>query len=151
MSLLSKYLPVLAIVLLLASCGGGSSNSSGVTGNWTATLTDTSGTSLFVFKIALNQATDNSVSGTNLTFTSGAPCFENVSSDTGTATVSGTTNQIVTTALQLTIVGAEPGESSFNTLVLSGSDKGSTISGTWTLQGPASGCTGFGNFTMTKT
>ncbi len=150
MSSFLKYLPVLTIALLFASCGGGSNNSNAVTGNWTATLSDTSGNSLFAFKINLNQAADDSVSGTNLTFTSGAPCFENVSSETGTVTVSGTTNQTVATALQLTIVGAEPGESSFNTLVLNGADSGSTISGTWTLQGTASGCTGFGSFKMTK-
>jgi len=149
MKKISLALALLA-ALLLTACGGGSGNSSNVTGTWTATLANSAGVNSFVFKIDLNQAADNVVTGTNLTVTTGAPCWENIISDAGTFTAGGTFNGMVTNTLGMTIEGAEPGELGFNHLTLQGAVSGNTISGAWVLTGPVGACSGSGNFTMTR-
>ncbi len=143
----------LAIALVLSGCGtkSSTSNSSNVTGNWTGSMTNTTGQTLFTFTMSLSQAASNTVTGTNLKFTSGAPCFENITSDGGTFTLSGNLNGQVTNELQLTVLGSETGQLDFNTLTMSGAVSGSSISGGWTLQGFAPGCAGFGNFSMSRT
>ena len=55
----------LVICLILTACGGGSSNSSDtLTGNWTATLTNTDQTPAFVFTTSLTQSNGSTVTGT---------------------------------------------------------------------------------------
>ncbi len=143
----------LAAILVLSSCGTSSSSatSSNVTGNWSGALTNTTGQAVFNFTMSLNQAATDTVSATNISFTSGAPCFQNISGDSGTFTLNGTFNGLTTNTLQLTVLGSQPGEPDFNTLTLNGSVSASSISGAWALQGPATGCVGNGTFTMTRT
>ncbi|HXM23365.1 MAG TPA: hypothetical protein VN948_19065 [Terriglobales bacterium] len=140
---------VLALGLVLAACGGGNSSSSAtVTGNWTATLTNTDGTpALFGFTTSLTQSSGTVVTGTNLSFTTSNTCFTSGGSQTGSFVLSGNFNGNITGTFQLTITsGTPPG----NTLTLQqGMVNNNTISGTWTLTGTG-GCTGAGNFTMTK-
>lgn len=135
----------LAMALILAACGSGSSTSNSVAGTWTATLSNTAGTTVYVFNTALTQTSTDVVNGAGLTFTTGgAPCFEELGSQTGQLTINGSAN-----TFQLTISGAQPGASALNTLTLQGSVSGGKITGTWALQG-FGGCSGSGNFTMTK-
>lgn len=134
---------VLALGLVLAACGGGSSNSANtVAGNWTATLT---GTPTFSFTTSLAQNSGTVVTGTNLSFTSNS-CFTSGGTQTGSFVLSGNFNGNITGTFQLTITSGTP---SGNTLVLQGTVNNNTITGTWTLTGTAD-CTGSGTFTMTK-
>lgn len=68
---------ILVLGLVLAACGGGNSSSPAtVTGNWTATLTNTDGTPAFAFTTLLTQSGGSvMVTGTNLTFTTSTACF----------------------------------------------------------------------------
>jgi len=139
---------LLALGLMLNACGGGSSNNSGnINGNWTATLTDSSGNPVFAFTTTLTQSSDTSVSVTNLTFTSQTQCFTSGETATGTFALTGNFNGNVTGTFAMTITSGVP---SGNVLTLQGNVANNTISGTWTLTGVTSGCTGNGNFTMTS-
>jgi hypothetical protein len=139
---------ILALGLTLIACGGGSSSSAAtVTGNWTATLTNTDGTPAFAFTTSLMQNSGTVVTGTNLSFTTSTACFTSGGSQTGSFVLSGNFNGNITGAFQLTITSGVPAG---NTLTLQGSVNNNTITGTWTLTGVTSGCTGSGNFTMTK-
>jgi hypothetical protein len=133
---------VFALGLMLSACGGGSSASSAINGNWTASLTNTDGTTAFTFSTTL-ALSGSTVNVSNFSFTTAAPCFGTAGSETGTFTLSGTTNGVNTGSYQMTIQSGVP---SGNTLTLQGTLSGSTITGVWTLSGP--GCTGSGNFTM---
>jgi hypothetical protein len=140
---------VLALGLALAACGGGNSSSSNtVTGNWTATLTNTDGTPAFGFTTSLTQSGGSAiVTGTNLTFTTSTACFTSGGSQTGSFVLSGNFNGNITGTFQLTITSGTP---SGNTLTLQqGTVNNNTIAGTWTLTGTG-GCTGAGTFMMTK-
>ena len=143
----------LAAIFALSSCGTSKSSatSSDVTGNWSGTLTNSSGQTAFNFTVSLNQALNDTVTTTNLNFTSGAPCFQNVSGESGTFTLNGNLNGQTTNTLQLNVLGSQPGEPDFNTLTLNGSVSANSITGSWALQGPAIGCVGNGTFTMTRT
>ncbi len=135
---------VLAVGLILAACGGSSSASDTVNGNWTATLT---GTQDLTFTTSFTQSNGSTVTGTNLTFTTSTPCFTSGGSQTGSFVLSGNFNGNITGGFQLTITSGTP---SGNTLVLQGTVNNNTITGTWTLTGLTSGCSGLGNFTLTK-
>ena len=135
---------VLAVGVILAACGGSSSASDTVTGNWTATLT---GTQDLTFTTSFTQSNGSTVTGTNLSFTTSTPCFTSGGSQTGSFVLSGNFNGNITGAFQLTITSGTP---SGNTLVLQGTVNNNTIMGTWTLTGLTSGCSGSGNFTLTK-
>jgi hypothetical protein len=136
---------VMAVGLILAACGGGSSSTSNtLTGNWTATLT---GTQDLTFTTSLSQSNGTTVTGTNLSFTTSTPCFTSGGSQTGSFVLSGNFNGNITGAFQLIITSGTP---SGNTLTLQGSVNNNTITGTWNLTGVTSGCTGSGNFTLTR-
>ena len=107
----------LAIALILTACGGGSSSSNTLTGNWTATLTNTDQTPAFVFTTSLTQSNGSTVTGTNLTFTTSTGCFTSAASQTGSFILSGNFNGNMTGTFQLTITSATP---SGNTLTLQG-------------------------------
>jgi hypothetical protein len=144
---------VIAIVLtwaaLLTGCGS-NSNSENVNGNWTANLTDSSGTTALSFTTSLTTNSDGTVTGTNLNFTTASPCFDSSATQTGGFSVSGTTNGVTTGAFTLTIQSGTTTVNGTNTLNLQGTLNNNTVTGTWVLTGTGSGCTGSGNFTMTK-
>lgn len=132
---------VLTLGVLLAACGGGTSNTAPtVTGNWSATLTNADTTPAFSFTTSLTQGSATTVvTGTNLSFNS-TNCFTSGGTETGSFVLNGN----MTGAFQSTIVsGTPPG----NTLTLTGKVNNTTIAGTWILTGT---CSGSGNFTMTK-
>jgi len=139
---------LVAVGLILVACGGGgSSSSNSVTGNWTATLTNTDGTPAFAFTTSLTQSNGTAVTGANLTFTTSTGCFSSAASQTGSFVLSGNFNGNITGAFQLTVTSATP---SGNTLTLQGTVNNNAITGTWTLTGLTPGCTGSGNFTLTR-
>src|ERR1700680_144904 len=140
---------VMAVGLILLACGGGSSSTSNtVTGNWTATLTNSDGTPAFAFTTSLTQSNGTAtVTGTNLSFTTSTPCFTSGGSQTGSFVLSGNFNGNITGAFQLTITSGTP---SGNTLVLQGTVNNNTVTGTWNLTGSTQGCTGNGTFTLNR-
>ena len=139
---------VMAAGLILLACGGSSSTSNTVTGNWTATLTNSDGTPAFAFTTSLTQSNGTAtVTGTNLSFTTSTPCFTSGGSQTGSFVLSGNFNGNISGAFQLTITSGTP---SGNTLVLQGTVNNNTITGTWNLTGSTQGCTGNGTFTLNR-
>jgi hypothetical protein len=137
---------LLGLGLTLAGCG--SSNKSGnINGNWTATLTDSSGVQMFAFSTSL-LATGNggTVTINNFHFSTDSVCFVSGETESGTFALSGNFNGNVSGQFGMSVLSGSPGG---NTLTLTGAVNGNTISGTWILAG-GSGCTGNGNFTMTK-
>jgi hypothetical protein len=139
---------LLGLALALGGCGNNSSTNSGnINGNWSATLTNTDNTPALAFTTTFTQMSGNSVSVTNLTFTTASPCF--VSGETATASfiLSGNFSGTVTGAFQLTVKSGTPGG---DTLTLQGTVQNNTITGTWTLVGISSGCSGSGNFVVAK-
>jgi hypothetical protein len=134
-----------SLVLMLGACGSGSSNN--INGNWSATLTNPDGTTVFSFTTSLSQSNSTTLSGSNLTFSTATPCFSAISSETGGFTLTGNTSGVTTGNFELTVQSATP---SGNVLTMTGTLSNNTITGSWSLTGVTSGCTGSGNFTMTK-
>jgi len=136
--------------LMLAACGGGSSdnNSGNINGTWTATLTDPNNPNspAFAFGTSFTQMSGSNVSVTNFTFTTeNDSCFGTASTETGSFGLSGNFNGNVTGTFAMTVQSASP---SGNTLSLNGSVTNNQITGTWVLTSP--GCTGSGTFSMNK-
>ena len=145
-----KQFGIVALVLsaiLLSACGNSRNSTGTVTGNWTATLSDQSGTQVFAFTTSFMQNSGTVVTVTNLNFTTANSCFVSGNTATGAFVLSGNFNGNMTGSFQLTVQSGNP---SGNMLMLQGNVKNNVITGTWTLTGVTSGCTGSGSFTMTK-
>jgi hypothetical protein len=136
-----------SFALCLTACGGGSSNSGNINGNWRATLTNTDNSPAFGFATSFTQNSGSDVTVTNLSFTTKSSCFSSGGTQTGSFALSGDFNGNVAGSFGMTIKSGTP---SGNTLTLQGTVKNNTISGTWTLTGVTAGCTGAGTFTMTR-
>ena len=143
---LIRITALLALWLMLVSCGGG--NSDTINGNWTATL---SGAQVLKFTVTLNQTSPPDVDMTNFNFTTPTPCFDAFHGQSATFTSSGIVNGNITGAFTLGIGTLFPAQPQ-NELNLQGNVSGKTIAGNWTLSGGAStGCNSdSGSFTMTK-
>src|ERR1700680_1195775 len=122
------------------------SNSSNISGNWTAVLTNSSDRSqAFTFTTSITENNDGTLSVTNLTISSSS-CFVSGETESGSFALGGNFNGNVTGQFQFKVLSASP---SNNVLTLTGTANGNTIKGTWTLTG-GTGCQGSGTFTMTK-
>ena len=143
-----RIIMLLVVGGMLSACGGGSSASPTVTGNWTATLSNPDTTPAFAFTTSLNQSSGStSVNVTTLSFTTSSPCFSSGATETGAFVLSGNFNGQAQGSYQMTIQSGTP---SGNLLTLQGTVQNNTISGTWTLTGATAGCSGSGNFAMNK-
>lgn len=142
-------LMLVAAIAVFAACGGNSNNDNGanVNGNWSVALFDTGGNPQLTFTTSLVEMSNNSLSVQNLTFTTNSACFVEGGTATGALVISGNTNGVTNTGVQLTVTST--GSSAGNTLALNGTFRNNTINGTWTLNGGL-GCTGNGTFTMTR-
>jgi hypothetical protein len=143
---------VTAVVLILAlaflSCGSNNNLAGNVSGDWTVSLTDSSGTSVSSFMTTLSQS-GTVLFGTDLNFTTPTQCLNNSTTGTGGFAVNGT---FAANGMLQLIVTSMPSPAGGNiTTTLNGTLVNSnTISGTWTEVGTQSGCNGSGNFTMTR-
>jgi hypothetical protein len=137
---------LLVVGLAMVGCGSSSKSGGNISGNWTATLTDSSQNPVFNFSTQLTDTGNGTVNVTNFSFSSNSSCFVSGETETGTFGLTGNFNGNVNGTFGMTITSGSP---SGNVLTLNGTVNGGTISGTWTLTGSA-GCTGTGNFTMTK-
>ena len=139
---------LLGLAFVLSGCGNNSSTgTANITGNWSATLTNTDSSPAFAFTTTFTQMSGSSVNVTNLTFTTATPCFVSGESETASFILSGNFSGSVTGAFQLTVKSGNP---SGDTLTLQGTANNNTITGKWTLVGISSGCSGSGNFVVTK-
>jgi hypothetical protein len=138
---------ILALGLAMAGCGSSTNSGSGnINGAWTASLTNTDGTTAFGFAANFAQASGSSVTVTNFTITSPSPCFPTTTTETGTFGLMGGSNGTATGTFGMTVSTMFPAATN-NVLTLTGAVNGKTISGTWTLTG-LSGCSGNGSFTI---
>lgn len=139
---------ILSVVLgvLLIGCGGSNSTMPGtINGNWTATLSNPDQSTAFGFTTTLTESSSTALSVTNFNFTTSSPCFSSGTTESGTFTLTGNTNNVITGNFGMTIQSGTP---SGNQLSLQGTVNNNVISGTWSLTGVTAGCTGSGNFTM---
>ena len=137
---------LLAAGLVLVGCGSNNSNSSNISGNWTAVLTNSSdGSQAFTFTTSITENNDGTLGVTNLTISSSS-CFVSGETESGSFALGGNLNGNVTGQFQFKVLSASP---SNNVLSLTGTANDKTIKGTWTLTG-GTGCQGSGTFTMTK-
>lgn len=138
---------LLGLGLTLVGCGT-SNNAGNINGNWTATLTDTSGgAQMFAFTTSLvATGTSGTLTVNNFHFSTNSSCFVSGETESGTFALTGNFNGNVSGQFGMSILSGSPGG---NTLTLTGTVSGNTISGTWTLAGSA-GCSGSGKFTMTR-
>jgi hypothetical protein len=142
-----RIIVLLVSSAMLSACGGGTSTSSTVTGNWTATLSNRDSSPAFAFTTSLNQTSGStSVNVTALSFTTSTSCFSSGTTGTGSFALSGNFNGQTQGAYQMTVQSVTPSD---NLLTLQGTAKDKTISGTLTLAG-ATGCSGNENFVMNK-
>jgi hypothetical protein len=129
MKLLGITILLLFIAILLTACGSSNNNNTtNVNGNWTANLTDKNGNQVFAFTTSLTTNSDNSITGTNLTFNTNNGCFSNGATETGTFGLTGNFNGNVTGVFALNIQGPSTGSSGNNTLSLQGTLNNNTIS-----------------------
>ena len=88
MRMIARFAMLLAVALLAAGCG--SSNSTDLSGNWSATTTSTQGGQSLTFTFTMQQGATNGntipVTFSNLAFTTANNCFDNTAHLTGQAT-----------------------------------------------------------------
>jgi hypothetical protein len=143
----TNIIALLFLALTMAGCGSNTAGPGNINGNWSATLTDTNGATVYAFTTTFTEAGAGGLTVTNFTFTSTGPCFATYpTSETGTFTLSGNLNGSVMGTFGMTITTIFPAATN-NVLTLQGTVNGSTISGTWTLTG-LTGCSGNGTFTI---
>ena len=136
---------VCGLTVLLAACGNGSG--SPINGNWSATLTNTDGSTALVFSVSLSN-NNGAVTVSNLNFTTSSSCFSSGTTGTGEFTLTGTTSGVTTGTFQMTLQSGTSNSNGTNQLTLQGTLNNNAITGTWNLTGTGSGCSGSGNFTM---
>jgi hypothetical protein len=138
---------LLAIIVLIAGCGGGgSAEDNSINGVWTATLTPTAGSQItFTDTLALTTPTTVNGATVNLSATglsiSASGCLDASAAQIGAYMVDETTK---TNTFQFGM------QSDTALLVMQGSMANGKITGTWTLGGTDE-CMGSGNFIMKKT
>ena len=138
---------VLATVgMMLTACGSNSHVMGNINGNWQATL-NSSGAEMFTFTTLLTVNADGSLGTSNFVLSvNNSACGFTPSTETGSFTLSGNFNGMVTGTFQYTITstGVEK-----DTLMLNGTANNGQITGTWSLSGQTQSCSGNGTFTMT--
>jgi hypothetical protein len=144
------WLMLASALVFSTACGGGNSQTNNtVTGNWTAALSDPSGSPALAFTTSLKQNSGSStVAVNNLSFTTSTACFPGSSTATGAFVLNGDFNGQTKGSFQMTVQSGTT--MSGNLLTLQGTVNNNVVSGSWTLTGATSGCAGSGNFTMNK-
>src|SRR5271168_4260261 len=97
---------VLALGLITAGCGAGTSSSaspSTINGTWSATLTNPDGSPAFAFNTSFTQSGGgNTLTFNNLSFTTSGSCFASPTSETGSFGFGGNFNGNVTGTFSMT-------------------------------------------------
>ena len=134
-----SVLGLIVLGLTMAGCGSSTAGSSGINGNWTATLKNVDGSIAYQFSATLTAGTGNNLNVTNLKVATVGACLS--SNEPASGSFTPTNGTFGMSMLPPAIIA--PG------LFLQGALSGSTISGTWTLSGGGiAACTGNGTFIM---
>jgi len=132
-------LGLIVLGLTMAGCGSSTPGSSGIKGNWTATLKNADGSIAYQFSATLSPGTGNNLNISNLQVVNSGQCLSSNEPSFGSFTP---TNRTFEMAIAPPAIIAPD-------LGLQGVLSGSTISGTWTLSGGgAANCVGNGTFVM---
>jgi hypothetical protein len=137
---------LLAVSLILSSCGAGSHATGNINGLWSATLSNSTLANDFVFMTNLTVNADGSLGTTSFNINvNSTPCTFPTTTESGSFTIMGNFNGQVSGKFQYVIMstGAE-----VNTLTLNGTVQNGQITGTWMVSGATANCTGTGTFTM---
>ena len=145
-----RMIAVLALGLVMVGCGNSGSNSTNINGNWSASLTGTSGgATIYSFTTTFTEVSGGGLSITNFTLTSTGPCFvSGETTEAGNFTLSGNFSGNVMGTFGMTVTSQATGE--LNVLTLQGGvGPNNTIMGTWSVTG-TSARTGQGSFTINR-
>jgi hypothetical protein len=145
-----RMITILALGLVMVGCGNSASNSTNINGNWSASLTGTSGgATIYSFTTTFSEVSGGGLSITNFTLTSNGPCFvSGETTEAGNFTLSGNFSGNVMGTFGMTVTSQAAGEQ--NVLTLQGGvSSNNTITGTWSVTG-TSACTGQGSFTINR-
>ena len=138
------------ISLGMAMVGCGSSSSTNINGNWSASLTNSpGGPTVYSFTTTFTEVSGGGVSVTNFTLTSAnGTCMAGQTTETGSFTLSGNFSGSVKGTFGMTITAQDTGGQ--DVLTLQGGVSGNnTITGNWSLSG-TSACAGQGTFTINR-
>ena len=131
-----------ALTVVLSGCGGGSTTSSNeLSGNWSATLTDSKGSTVLGFNVTFTQGGSTVIGVANLNFTTTSSCVAVIVSPPTAAIATGG-------AFQMTILSGVTNLNGSNQVALQGTPASNMITGTWNLSGTGMGCTDSGSFAM---
>ena len=132
-------LGLIVLGLTMAGCGSSTAGSSGINGNWTATLKNPDGSIAYQFSATLTPATGNILDVTNLKVATPGQCLS--SSEAASGSFIPTNAAFGMSMVGFAILSPD--------LSLQGKLSSGTISGTWTLSGGGiAGCPGSGTFIM---
>lgn len=130
---------LIVLGLTLVGCGSSNTGTSGIKGNWTATLKNADGSIAYQFSATLSPGTGNNLNVTNLRVAAPGQCLSSNEPASGSFTPTNATFGM--SMVGFAILSPE--------LSLQGELSGRTISGTWMLSGGGIGaCTGNGIFIM---
>jgi hypothetical protein len=138
-----------ALELAMAGCGSGS-NSTNISGNWSASLTGSpTGPTIYSFTTSFTESSGGGLSITNFTLTSNGSCFvPGETSESGSFTLNSNSSGNVTGTFGMTVTSQATGEQ--NVLTLQGGVSGNnTITGTWSVSGTPA-CVGNGVFVINR-
>jgi hypothetical protein len=147
-----KSIGIMVLLILgLAMLGCGSSSSTNINGNWSASLQNSpSGPTIYSFSTTFTESSGGGLSITNFTFnSSNGSCFTGTTTETGSFTLSGNFSGSVKGTFGMTITAQDTGGQDVLTLQ-GGVAPNNTITGNWSVTG-TSGCVGQGTFVMNKT
>jgi len=144
---------IFSLALVLVSCGGGSTPDV-LSGNWTASLLNSDGTTAFAFNTTLTQS-GSQVAVTKFDFANPSSCFAKGTTATAYFTLIGTTHGVTSGTFQMTFQSGPSNPNGDNSLAFQGTLLRAGISGSWSLTGTGIECTQVGtstkgNFVMTK-
>lgn len=146
---------VLGFSLALFGCGNGNNSQPvNLSGNWTANLQQTSGTTAFSFTTTLTEVGGSILNGSNLSFSPASSCFSSQITESGNVQFSSSGYGYYTgggqTAMSLSIKGLSSSGAT-DALTMQGTvNPDNSVSGTWSLNGLTASCSGSGGFTMTR-
>jgi hypothetical protein len=132
--------------VVLLGCGLSSAPQNPLTGNWTAGLLNSDGSTAFGISSTLKQ-NGQTLSVTTFSFASPSSCFAAGTTATALLTMADTTHGTMSGSFAMTLQSGPANQNGMNTLTLQGSLIGKVISGTWTLSGTGTQCNAVGNST----
>jgi hypothetical protein len=137
---------VLSMAVVLLGCGLSSAPQNPLTGNWTAGLLNSDGSTAFGINATLTQ-NGQTLTVTKFSFAAPSSCFAAGTTATALLTMADTTHGTISGSFAMTLQSGPSNQNGANTLTLQGALARSIISGTWTLTGTGTVCNEVGSST----